>query len=92
MARGSYAKEEITKKILDTFPGSFIYDKIIRIPIVENGETIQVKVSLVAAKDNVDVGGDAAIPTQSVETTTEKVEITEEEKKETLDLLKAFGF
>ena len=34
MARGSVAKEIVAKKLLETFEGSFAYEKEIRIPIV----------------------------------------------------------
>ena len=61
-ARGSEAKERIINQILATFPEAFKYDKEIRIPVEENGEIIQIKVALTAAKDNVEPGGDAAVP------------------------------
>ena len=61
-ARGSASKEVITSKILETFPNSFVYGKEIRIPIEENGETIQIKVTLTAAKTNVECGGDTILP------------------------------
>ena len=70
MARGSASKEKIIAKILDTFPGSFVYEKDIRIPMVENGETIQVKCTLTAAKVNVENGADTALP-GAVSTTSE---------------------
>ena len=53
-ARGSVAKEELTQKILETFPGAFTHEKEIRIPMTENGELIQIKVTLTAAKANVE--------------------------------------
>lgn len=62
MARGAESKEKITAEILKTFPGAFKYEKEIRIPIVENGETIQIKCVLTAAKVNVSNGDDTAIP------------------------------
>jgi hypothetical protein len=61
-AKGSFLKEDIIKAILETFPGAFRYDKEIRIPGVENGENLQIKVSLTCAKTNVEPDGDAAIP------------------------------
>lgn len=61
-ARGAAAKEQIANQILSQFEGAFKYDKEIRIPVMENGETIQIKVTLTAAKTNVEVGGDMAIP------------------------------
>lgn len=53
MAKGQKAKEEITKKILDVFTSSFLMEdnKTIRIPWVEDGMELEVKVVLTAAKD-----------------------------------------
>lgn len=53
MARGSEAKTKITEDILKHFPDAFIaFDgKTIRIPYYEDSERIEIKVSLVAAKD-----------------------------------------
>ena len=92
MARGQASKEIITKKILETFEGSFPYDKEIRIPIEENGEIVQIKVTLTAAKVNVEQGGNTALPTANkVEVDTTNREITEEEKKEVKDLISILG-
>lgn len=52
--KGIQAKADITKKILETFDGSFMNDKEIRIPVMENGEEVQIKVTLTAAKVNID--------------------------------------
>ena len=96
MARGSVAKEIIKTKILETFEGSFPYDKEIRIPIEEDGSIVQIKVTLTAAKVNVGAGADMAIPgavTQStpiVQTAT-SAEITPEEKKNVENLIEALG-
>lgn len=105
MARGSIAKTEITKKLLDTFNGSFLYNdgKEIRIPYTEEGELLQIKVTLTCAKENVNQGDDNALP-GTVETGAtaapfepiakkeEKiVEPTEEEKQNVSDLLRALG-
>lgn len=56
MAKGSIAKEAITKKILEIFEGSFPYSKEIRIPYNEDGQRVEIKVTLTCAKEN--VGGD----------------------------------
>ena len=63
-ARGSEAKEFITKKLLETFDGSFLYNngKEIRIPVTENGENLQIKIALTCAKTNVEQGEDTALP------------------------------
>ena len=99
-ARGSIAKEEITNKILAEFPGSFKFDKEIRVPVMENGELVQIKITLTAAKVNVENGGDTATPgadlikgmTQTVEgqvadSTTMSIEPTPEEKENVRILL-----
>lgn len=62
MARGAAAKEEIINRLLNTFEGSFKFDKEIRIPMMENGEEVQIKVTLTCAKVNVDRGSDAVLP------------------------------
>ena len=58
MARGAEEKQIIIDKIKEVFPEAFEYDKTIRIPVGD----IQIKVALTAAKDNVEPGGDAAVP------------------------------
>lgn len=62
MARGANSKNIATEAILKTFPGSFIYDKEIRIPYIEDGEQIQLKCVLTCAKINVEQGGENMIP------------------------------
>ena len=61
-ARGTISKNEITQKILSTFDGAFVYNKEIRIPMIENGELVQIKLTLTAASTNVESGADVAIP------------------------------
>lgn len=61
-AKGAIAKEEVLQKILEVFPGSFKYEKEIRVPMVENGEPLQIKITLTAAKNMVGEGADAALP------------------------------
>ncbi len=58
MARGQEEKLIVINKIKEVFPEAFEYDKVIRIPIGD----VQIKVTLTAAKDNVEPGGDAAVP------------------------------
>ena len=61
MAKGSIAKQSIIQKILDTFEGAFIGPdgKELRIPFVEDGVQVEIKVALTCAKEN--IGGGAAI-------------------------------
>lgn len=74
--KGAQAKEEITKKILEVFPSAFQYDKEIRVPWIENGEQVQVKLTLTAAKVMVNVGGDAAVPGGAAEEAAAPVQAT----------------
>ena len=69
MAKGQEEKQIVIDKIKEVFPEAFEYDKTIRIPIGD----VQIKVALTCAKDNVEPGGDAAVP--GVKAT--KVTITE---------------
>ena len=100
MAKGAFAKEAITKTILETFPGSFVIDKVIRIPMTEDGAPIQIKVALTAAKDIVDADGsvsnepsgdyDFTSPTSPV-VEERSFEPTPEEKANVASLLNALG-
>ena len=64
MAKGSESKSIFYAKILETFEGSFMYNdgKEIRIPFKEDGKEIQLKIVATCAKENVEPGGDIAIP------------------------------
>ena len=92
-AKGSVAKAEITKQILNSFNGSFLYNdgKEIRIPFIENGAAVQIKVTLTCAKENVEVGSDTAEPTPAP-INTDKVEgLTFAEKEEVNNLITSLG-
>lgn len=93
MAKGAATKLNITNKILETFPNSFLYDnKEIRIPAIEDGAEVQIKVTLTCAKVNVDAEG--AVPANKETAPTSSLtnnEITEEEKKETINLIEKLG-
>ena len=96
--KGAEAKLEITNKILELFPGSFKYDKEIRIPVIENGEEVQIKISLTAAKVNVERDGEVLDFTKKTETTAQTTsaapqsfEPTEEEKNIVNDLISKLG-
>lgn len=101
MARGNEAKQAVTKKLLEVFNGSFLYNdgKEVRIPMQEAGEMVQIKVTLTCAKENVEVGADAAIPgdfpapkmTAPTPARTEPVQPTTAEKQAVADLLKSLG-
>lgn len=96
--KGIQAKADITKKILEIFDGSFMNDKEIRIPIMENGEEVQIKVTLTAAKVNID---HAAILDTSSDTPTisanvlnftdQKTEPSADEKAKVKELMTMLG-
>lgn len=101
MARGAQAKSEVMQKILETFSGSFKYNdgKEIRVPVMEGGELVQIKITCTCAKENVEIGADAAIPgdfpaPKMTAPTPERivpVEKTEDEKQRVEDALRALG-
>ena len=100
MARGQISKTKATEMILKTFPGSFVYDKEIRLPFNEDGEEIQLKCVLTCAKVNVEPNGDVAIPGEvptdinfedSKPIEQKVVEPTQEEKDNVKKLMETFG-
>ena len=86
-------RDSISSKLL--FKDSFENGSEIRIPLYENGEVIQIKVTLTAAKTNVDIGGDTAVPGSAAATVSqpsgEIVEPTAEEKENVANLLASLG-
>jgi hypothetical protein len=88
MARGSLAKENITKALLSIFPNSFVAadGKTIRIPTTCEGETIEIKCSLTAAKD-LEGGGQANFSAVSDQPIPQNTELTEEEITEVRNLI-----
>ena len=91
-AKGQKLKAQITQKILDTFDGSFINDKEIRICGEEDGYPIQIKVTLTAAKENIDNPNEVIkMPQPTESANTIEVSITSEEKKTVAQLLAGLG-
>ena len=102
-AKGSILKSEIVKKILATFPGSFLYNdgKEIRINGMEEGQMLQIKLTLTCAKVAVENGNDTALPGEQSAinenikpaATNEKIpqEPTAEEKERLTMLLNKLG-
>lgn len=101
MAKGQQLKKDIQNKILEIFPGSFLYNdaKEIRICGTEGGELVQIKVTLTCAKENVEIGADNAIPgdfpapkmTAPTPERNAPVAPSESEKQKVADLLKSLG-
>ena len=94
-AKGAVSKDIITKQILDTFAGSFINDKEIRIPMIEDGMEVQIKVTLTAAKENIDVGvSPVGVPTSNPQTPSPAADVvapSADEKQAVADLLAKLG-
>ena len=102
-ARGSILKQEVATKILAAFPGSFLYNdgKEIRINGVEDGQKLQIKVTLTCAKVAVEGGDDTILPGEKTAATAdvksvgtnEKIpqEPTAEEKERLTTLLNKLG-
>lgn len=94
-ARGSVAKEELTQKILCTFPNAFLNGKEIRIPMIEDGMEVQIKVTLTAAKENIDVGvSPVGVPTSNPQTPSPAADVvapSADEKQAVADLLAKLG-
>ena len=95
-AKGSILKQEIASKILAAFPGSFLYNdgKEIRINGTENGEKLQIKLTLTAAKVAVEGGSDMILTGEAATTDVKPNVVNEripqepsEEEKERLTML-----
>ena len=102
MAKGNQLKKEILDKMLKVFPNSFLYNngKELRICGQEDGNEIQVKVTLTAAKENVYSGQDNATPGETAinfenneNTIVEQktIQPTQEEKDNVKKLMETFG-
>ena len=90
MARGSQAKQEILETLKETFPNSFMEDaKILRIPWIENGETIEIKITMTAAKNI--LGGSAAATPAAKEVNISLTAPTDAEKADIEAMIRALG-
>lgn len=93
-AKGTEAKAIISNKILGMFEGAFIDGKDLRIPMTENGEYLEIKVALTAAKEPVRPNGittDTVQAANPAEPTPINVSLTTEEKAEVASLLQKLG-
>ena len=93
--KGSIAKEEIIKRMMEVFEDSFMNDKTLIIPMMENGEEVQIKLTLTASKTNIPhSNGKAEIPITvavGMPNPVEVIEPTEEEKQRVVDLINKLG-
>ena len=93
-ARGAWSKEQVTNKILETFNGAFVNDREIRIPLYENGDRIEIKVTLTCAKTNVgdSAANEAVQGTEAAVSALNEVLLpSEEEKAQVNNLLAKLG-
>ena len=105
MAKGAESKQTICNKLLEVFPGSFMQDdKILRIPCTEGGDTVEIKVTLTAAKDILGAAAPAQAtanagefnwddaPAQSTVEAAAAASLTEDEKTQLYNLLEPYSF
>ena len=86
-ARGAEAKELVSKVILNIFTNSFVNEKEIRIPVMWDGEEIQIKVALTASKTNIEHDGGIVKKPELPVNTTDVVPVgplTDEQKEKIL--------
>lgn len=91
MAKGQVAKAKLIEVLQEVFPSMFSPDgKEWRIPLIENGERIEIKIALTCAKEN--IGGDGAVVAANADpSTVEQLTITEEEKEQIKQLMERLG-
>lgn len=97
-AKGAAAKAAIFEKMKSVFEDSFLYNngKELRINYMEESGPVQIKVTLTAAKDIINLTEPAAVASETEHTVTEQAapamkEPTLEEKQNVEALLKSLG-
>ena len=95
--KGTEAKNNLFAKMMEIFPNAFweTEGKILRIPMSENGDVVEIKLQLTAAK-NILGGASKVDPTTSNEMNFEQspvksIEPTQQEKDNVQNLLKSLG-
>lgn len=95
MAKGATAKKEVISKLKEVFPDMFEYGKELRIPMIEDGVRVEIKIALTCAKTN--VGGDDASVESGVQAldfsneTPANIEPSAEEKQNIAELMSRLG-
>lgn len=89
--RGAAAKDYVTKKIQETFGPDFlgIVDKKLYINVKENGENLQVAISLTCPKENLEF--DSAPSVKNDEGTAATAQFTQKEKETIEELMRRVG-
>ena len=96
MAKGAIAKENVIKKITEAFGADYLgeVDKKYYVQAEENGEMVQVALSLTCPKTPIAGGGHAAAsgPADApIEEPRASIEISDDEKKNIADLMARLG-
>lgn len=105
--KGQLSKENLMNELLNYFGDrAFRYDKDIRVNIIEEGQSVQIKMSFTVSKVAVEPNGDVALPgadntignriefedvAAAAPEVPKVVEPTAEEKKNIADLLASIG-
>lgn len=89
-ARGTETKNAIMEKILEVFPDSFMNGKELRIPGVENGERVEIKLTFTCAKENVG-SGDVGNVVAAAPKTISSIFPTQEEQDNLKELMESLG-
>ena len=105
MAKGAESKAKFISEILKTFEGSFLYNggKEIRVPMQEDGNDIQLKITITCAKEIVNAESENAIPgaaeapvekslNETQVSPAEPPQMTEAERQNVENLMKALNF
>lgn len=98
MAKGAESKAVLFAKLQEIYPNAFWEDenKILRVPMTEDGNVVEIKVTLTAAKANLGSGlpesvFDNAAPVVTKPTAAKTIKVTEEEKANVSKLLASLG-
>lgn len=97
MAKGTEAKNLVAKKIAEAFGVDYIgeFDKKIYVQAKENGEYVQIALSMTCPKNPVVIPGSAEIfsneENPNIISSNEKVYISDEEKNNVINLMEKLG-
>ena len=100
LARGAIAKQVITKKLQDTFGADFLgeMDKKIYLQAPENGEMVQIAISMTCPKNTIEVShapvvknGMIDFEAQDAKIAAHTTEISEDERATVAEMMKRFG-
>lgn len=95
MAKGNIAKENIAKRIAQAFGSDYLgeFDKKIYVLGEENGEKIQIAISMTCPKVAVVIEKEKPVEMnfEEMPVIEQTVEISDEEKKNIADLMKRLG-